>query len=130
MRGRFNRLVVERGFFFTVYLYVLGESITLSLAYALHTHRLGVGDTGSWLAALHFPVDRFLNVGPAVYGLQLSPRLLLNYVAANLCTYPLLPLQLRFCAATAPVLQVPFAWMGRLARRPAVAVPKAPAAQP
>lgn len=130
MRGRFNRLVVERGFFFTVYLYVLGESLNLSLAYLLHTHGLGIGDAGSWLAALHFPTDRVLNVGPTLYGLQLSPRLVLNYLVANVCTYPLLPLQLRFCAVTAPVLQAPFLCIGRAMRRAEPAIPKAPAARP
>lgn len=131
LQGRFNRLVIERGFFFTVYLYVLGESITLGVAYLLHTHRLlGIGDVGSWLAALHFPTDRYLNVGPTVYGLQLSPRLLLNYVAANVVTYPLLPLQVRWCGATAPLLQAPFRWVSRAIKKEKPVVPKAPPAKP
>lgn len=130
LQGRFNRLVVERGFFFTVYLYVLGESITLGLVYLLHTHQLGVGDVGSWLAALHVPAERYLNVGPTVYGLQLSPRLVLNYLVANVCTYPLLPLQMRFCLATAPILQTPFTVLAKAVRRREPAVPKAPAAKP
>ncbi|KPI90660.1 hypothetical protein ABL78_0256 [Leptomonas seymouri] len=130
MRGRFNRLVMERGFFFTVYLYVLGESMTLCLAYLLHTRSLSIGDAGSWLAALHSPADRYLNAGPTVYGLQLTPRLLLNYLAANACTYPLLPLQIRFCTATAPALYAPFSWISRRMKKPKPVIPKAPSAKP
>ncbi|KPA74785.1 putative mitochondrial hypothetical protein [Leptomonas pyrrhocoris] len=129
MPGRFNRLVLERGLFFTVYLYVLGESMTLFLTYLLHTHRLGVGDVGSWLAALHTSTGHYLNVGPTVYGLQLTPRLLLNYLVANCCTYPLLPLQMRFCTATTPLLWTPLSCIGRQFRKAGAVIPKAPAAK-
>jgi hypothetical protein len=130
MRGRFNRLVIEHGLFFSLYLYVLGESITLAFTYLLHTRRLGVGDTGSWLAAVGFPVERYLNVGPTVYGLQLSPRLLLNYLVVNACMYPLLKFEMRFCLATAPALRAPFRWLRRAVMKTEPAIPKAPSATP
>lgn len=129
--GRFNRLVVQLGVGVTVYHYILGESINLFLTYLLHSHRLGIGDTGSWLGALGVPVDGFLNIGPTVYGLQLSPRLVLNYLVVNACMYPSIPLQLRLCIATAPILRGPFQVMGRLlgvSKR--ATVPKAPSATP
>ncbi|KAG5498505.1 hypothetical protein JKF63_02791 [Porcisia hertigi] len=127
--GRFNRLVAQNGFLVTFYHYVLGESINLVLTYLLHVQRLGIGDTGSWLGTLGVPVDRFLNVGPTVYGLQLSPRLVLNYLVVNACTYPSIPLQLRFCIATAPIVRAPLHLMGRLLRASRKAtVPKAPSA--
>ncbi|CAG9569314.1 conserved hypothetical protein [Leishmania major strain Friedlin] len=129
--GRFNRLVVQLGVLVTVYHYILGESINLFLTYLLHSHRLGIGDTGSWLGAVGVPVDRFLNVGPTVYGLQLSPRLVLNYLVVNACMYPSMPLQLRLCIATAPILRGPFQVMGRLLGvSKKAAVPKAPSATP
>ncbi|KAG5485073.1 hypothetical protein CUR178_08043 [Leishmania enriettii] len=125
--GRFNRLTVQLGFLVAFYHYVLAESIHLFLTYLLHSHRLGIGDAGSWLAAVGVPADRFLSVGPTVYGLQLSPRLLLNYLAVNACMYPSIPLQLRFCVATAPILRAPFQVMGRrLGISKRATVPKAP----
>ncbi|GET86145.1 hypothetical protein, conserved [Leishmania tarentolae] len=131
MPGRFNRLLVQLGVFVTVYHYVLGESINLFLTYLLHSHRLGIGDTGSWLGAVGVPVDRYLNQGPTVYGLQLSPRLMLNYLVVNGCMYPTIALQLRFCMATAPILRGPFQVMGRLLGVSKKAtIPKAPSAAP
>ncbi|AYU76318.1 hypothetical protein, conserved [Leishmania donovani] len=129
--GRFNRLLVQLGVLVTVYHYILGESINLFLTYLLHSHRLGIGDTGSWLGAVGVPVDRFLNIGPTVCGLQLSPRLVLNYLVVNACMYPSIPLQMRLCIATAPILRVPFQVMGRLlgvSKR--ATVPKAPSGTP
>ncbi|KAK7201840.1 hypothetical protein NESM_000251000 [Novymonas esmeraldas] len=125
--GRFNRLVLQHGVLATTLHYVLGEFMNLSLTYLLHTHLLGVGDVGSWLAAVGVPAERVLNVGPYIYGVQLSPRLVLNYVVANACMYPLMAPQLRLCVAAAPVLLLPAQvlrrWLG-LSKR--AAVPKAP----
>ncbi|CAJ1014431.1 hypothetical protein Q4I32_001355 [Leishmania shawi] len=129
--SRFYRLVVQRGLFVALYHYLLGETINFFVTYLLHSHRLGVGDIGSWLGAAGIPVDVFLNVGPTVYGLQLSPRLVLNYLVVNACMYPLIPLQLHFCVATAPTLRAPFRVMGRLLGVSKKAtIPKAPSATP
>ncbi|KAG5485745.1 hypothetical protein LSCM1_07156 [Leishmania martiniquensis] len=129
--GRFNRLTVELGFLVALYHYVLAEAIHIYLTYLLHSHRLGIGDMGSWLGTAGVPADGFLNVGPVVYGLQLSPRLFLNHLVANACMYPSIPLQLRFCIATAPIVRAPFQVIGRLLGVPKRAsVPKAPRSSP
>lgn len=132
--GRFNRITAEKGLGFASYLYVVGESVTLGVTYLLHTDRLHTGETGSWLTALGAGgfVDGYLERGPSVFGVRLSPRLLLNYLVANLCTYPLYRYQYAFCLATAPLLGKATAPLRRRLResRKTKAIPKAPSAEP
>ncbi|KAG8346139.1 hypothetical protein TRVL_03026 [Trypanosoma vivax] len=105
--SRFYRISQEHGFGFSHYLYILGESMTLAVLYALHSDLTGMGDSFVWLGALSadqwVDFDRWTDAGPSVFGVRLSPRLLLNYLIANLITYPLYGAQLRFCLATYPL---------------------------
>lgn len=129
--GRFNRVTAEKGLSFASCLYIIGEGMTLLLAYLLHSDSLPIGETGSWLTALGAGsfVDRFLEVGPTVFGVRLSPRLLLNYLVANACTYPLYRYQYAFCLAMAPTIAMATAPMRKLFRsvtKKQSNIPKAP----
>lgn len=128
MIGRFNRYRVEYGFFFTACLYLLGEGTTICATLLLHYHYFEfLGDAGSWLSGLGVEEGRYLDIGPCVGGLQLSPRLLLNYIFCSICTYPLFPLQLRLCSVVVPRGRSPW---GRWQRdRRTKNVPRAPKAQ-
>ncbi|RNF08849.1 hypothetical protein TraAM80_02481 [Trypanosoma rangeli] len=92
-----------------MYLYVSGESVTPAVLYALHSDLFSTGDVVTWLIFFHLDslvdLERWLEVGPIVAGVRLSPRLLLNYLVANALTYPLYATQLAFCAATFPLLR-------------------------
>ncbi|CCD16908.1 unnamed protein product [Trypanosoma congolense IL3000] len=134
-RSRFYRIASERGVGFAAYFYLLGESVTLSVLYALHSDVFGTGDTFSWLEAVG--VGRFMDLGrwsvtgPKIGGLALSPRLLLNYLAANVFTYPVYRTQMWFCTVTFSLLRRGISYLKGL--RPGVGraaaerkVPKAP----
>ncbi|RNF27050.1 uncharacterized protein Tco025E_00687 [Trypanosoma conorhini] len=135
-RSRFYRVVQERGAGFAMYLYVFGESVTLAVLYALHSDLFSTGDVVTWLRFISLDslvnLERWLEVGPIVAGLRLSPRLLLNYLVANALTYPLYATQLAFCAATFPLLRgvlSPVSYLlhaRRASGRRGRAVPKAP----
>lgn len=126
--GRFNRIVRERGPAFALYLYGLGEGLTWIMTYLLHTHALPIGDVGTWTGLLigHDTASSYLNIGPSVFGIQLSPRLLLNYLVCTVCIVPLYSAQYAFCAATAPILSKAFRAIAPQRRQSAI--PKAPSA--
>lgn len=133
--GRFNRIAADKGLAFASFFYVVGESTTLGVAYLLHSNILHTGEVGSWLAALGASgfVDGYLERGPTLFGIRLSPRLLLNYLLANLCTYPLYRFQYSACLATARHFgnaTAPLRLRLRKARRTKAAIPKAPSVEP
>ncbi|AAZ11480.1 uncharacterized protein TEOVI_000630800 [Trypanosoma equiperdum] len=117
-RSRFYRIALDHGFGFAVYFYILGESMTLSVLYALHSNALGTGDTFAWMNAVgaerFVNLDRWAHAGPTVVGVTLSFRLLLNYLAANAIMYPMYGMQMRFCVATFGVLGKGFNPLRRL----------------
>ncbi|EPY30700.1 hypothetical protein STCU_03936 [Strigomonas culicis] len=102
MKGRFNRIARERGLLFASYFYVVGESLNLLGTYLLYTHKVPyMGDAGSWLEYVGVNREKYLDVGPVVYGLRLSPVLLLDYLIVNGFFYPLMAYELAFCNRTA-----------------------------
>ncbi|KAH9584251.1 hypothetical protein LSM04_005511 [Trypanosoma melophagium] len=139
-RSRFYRIVMEHGFGFAIYLYILGESITLAVLYVLHSNIFSTGDSFSWMRYIGcdrlLDLDRWSQTGPVISGLCFSPRLLLNYLIANIITYPFYSLQVKFCLATFPLLCTvlsPVNYMllrfKQIGKRNKKRIPKAPSAK-
>ncbi|ORC86422.1 uncharacterized protein TM35_000281380 [Trypanosoma theileri] len=139
-RSRFYRIIMEYGFGFAMYLYILGESITLTVVYILHSNIFSTGDSFSWMRSIGcdrlVDLDRWSHAGPVISGVCFSPRLLLNYLIANIITYPLYSLQVAFCVRTFPLLRLLlspvnyiFLRLQRCGKNNTARIPKAPSAK-
>ncbi|CAD2217025.1 hypothetical protein, conserved [Angomonas deanei] len=69
--------------------------------------------------------EEALNRGVQVMGINFSIRLFLNYMMANLLTFPLYTYQLRFCLAIRPYAKRVFSPFSKT-KRTTSTIPKAP----
>lgn len=87
-RTKFLRTAKERGLGFTAAVYFLGEFTVLVLTFVLHTDYLDIGECGRWLRAAGGEdgwIVAHMDEGPTTMGVQLTLRLLMNYVLVNIC---------------------------------------------